>query len=103
MNPLSRSRRQFLENAALGFRRKQKTNDAANREDNPEHHEHVIDAVASDYPSDQQGSNGRCDTQPCASEARTNSPQTGRIELRRIEIEREGNGLDNGVTRRGKD
>jgi hypothetical protein len=53
---IARSRRQFFENAALGFRRKQKTDDTPKREDNRECHEHVADAVVRDDPSNQEGS-----------------------------------------------
>ena len=53
-----RSRRQFFENAALGFYRKQQTDGSPEREDDPEHQEHVIDAIISHDPSNQQGSYG---------------------------------------------
>lgn len=83
----AQSRGQFLQNAALGLNRKQKADDAPNREDSAENNEYVVDAIISDHPSDQQGSDGRRDAQPRASEARTNSAQAGGVEFCRIEVE----------------
>jgi hypothetical protein len=92
-----RSGRQFLKDPALGFNREQQCSEPSDERDRCERREHVPDTKVADDPADQYRTDRRSRPEPRTAEAGADRAQTRRIELGRVEIERERDGLQNRI------
>src|SRR6478735_4680221 len=89
--------REFLEDPAFGFDGEEDRHQAAYQGNGCEDGEHQADSVVVHDPADQDGADGGACPEPGAAEARADGAEPGRVQLGGVEVEREGDGLQDGV------
>src|SRR6478735_10132757 len=96
------SGRELFEDPALGFDGEEDGDEAADEGYGCEHREDEADAVVVDDPTDQDGSDSGACPEPGAAESSADGAEPGGVELGGVEVEREGDGLQDGVRDAGE-